>query len=85
MRNSAVCADFATAEARIYEAVRAGLSNRHLVPPLMQKLPFEVAVEYNSTALCDDVCRANPHAERVDGYTVRTVKERIETYYDVLL
>ena len=85
VRNSAVCVDFATADARIYEAVQKGLANRHQVPPLVQKLPFEVAIEYNTTALCDDVCQARPDVVRVDGYTVRTVKDKIETYYDVLL
>ena len=44
-----------------------------------------MAIEYNTTALCDDVCHAREDVERVDGYTVRTVKDKIETYYDVLL
>ena len=85
VRNSAVCVDFATADTRIYEAVKDGIANRRLILPLAQKLPFEVAIEYNTTALCDDVCRARADVERVDGYTVRTRKDKIETYYDVLL
>ena len=85
VRNSAICVDFETAEKRIYDAVKEGLANRHLVPPIKQALPFEISVEYNTTALCDDVCSAKPYVERIDGYTVRTVKTKIETYYDVLL
>ena len=85
VRNSASCVDFETAEKRIYDAVKEGLANRHLVPPIKQALPFEIAVEYNTTALCDDVCSAKPYVERIDGYTVRAIKEKIETYYDVLL
>lgn len=85
VRNSAVCVDLETAEARIRAAVLRGLADRNLIPPTVQALPFEVAVEYNTTSLCDDVCRANPNAERVDGYTVRTVKNKIESYLDVLL
>lgn len=85
VRNGASCVDFATADARIYGAVQKGLANRRLVPPIVQRVPFEVAIEYNTTALCDDVCRARADVERVDGYTVRTVKDKIETYYDVLL
>ncbi len=85
VRNSAVCLDFETAEKRIYDAVREGISNRQLVPPIVQTLPFEIAVEYNTTSLCDDVCRTRTDVERVDGYTVRSVKETIESYYDVLL
>lgn len=85
VRNSAVCVDFETAEKRIYDAVREGIANRYRIPPIAQDLPFEIAVEYNTTSLCDDVCRTRTDVERVDGYTVRSVKETIESYFDVLL
>lgn len=85
VRNQAICVDFEATEKRIYEAVRQGINDRHLVPPLVQSLPFDVSVEYNSTALCDEICHARADVERVDGYTVRSHKEKIETYYDVLL
>lgn len=85
VRNSAICVDYDTAEARIYQAVKEGIANKHLVPPIIQALPFEIAVEYNSTARCDEVCKARADVERVDGYTVRSVKTKIENFRDVLL
>ncbi len=85
VRNSAVCVDDATAEARIYEAVKTGIANRTRIKPIVLPLPFDVSVEFNTTALCDDICHARPDLERIDGYTVRSVKQKIESYYDVLL
>ena len=85
VRNRATCLALECAEKRIYEAVRQGIVNRHLLPPLAQGVPFDVSVEFNSTALCDEICHERGNVERVDGYTVRSRKEKIETYYDVLL
>ena len=85
VRNRAVCLEDEIAEQRIYEAVKRGIENRDRIPPIRQTLPLEVAVEYNTTALCDEVCQRRTDVERVDGYTVRTVKQQIEVYADVLL
>ncbi|MBQ8309938.1 MAG: M55 family metallopeptidase [Clostridia bacterium] len=85
VRNTAICVDNVTADQRIYDAVAEGIRKRDTVKPLVPTLPLEIAVEYNTTALCDDICRVKPYVERVDGYTVRALKEKIETYYDVLL
>ena len=78
VRNRAVCLEDEIAEQRIYEAVKRGIENRDRIPPIRQTLPLEVAVEYNTTALCDEVCQRRTDVERVDGYTVRTVKQQIE-------
>jgi D-amino peptidase len=85
VKNEAICHDIKETEKEIYEAVKKGIADRDKIPPLKVKLPLEVMIEFNTTAMCDEWCANNPHVERVDGYCARSVKTKIESFLDVLL
>ncbi|MBQ8642391.1 MAG: M55 family metallopeptidase [Clostridia bacterium] len=84
-RNTADCLPVAEAQRRIYNAARAGYENRIHIRPYVFPVPFTVTVEYNRADYCDNVCRNRPDLERLDARTARSVKTRIESYFDVLL
>ena len=83
-RNVAVCLDEDEAQRAIYQAVKKGLENRAAVPPLSVTLPLQITVEFQLTSHCDAACQA-PSVERLDGFSARSVKTKIETFWDVLL
>ena len=84
-RNIADCLPNEEAEQLVYEAVKKGIENRANCKPIRMDLPFEVKVEFNRSDYCEDACRYRDDVERIDAYTARSIKTKIETYYDVLL
>ena len=85
VKKEAICHDIKETEKAIYEAVKCGIADRDKIAPLKVSLPLEVMIEFNTTDMCDMWSANNPHAERVDGYCLRSVKEKIESFLDVLL
>jgi len=84
-RNKAVCLPTEEARRLIYEAAKAGYLDRRNIKPHIMPLPFTVTVEFNRTDYCDAQYSWRKNAERLDARTLRTIKNNIETYYDVLL
>ena len=84
-RNIAECLPLEEARKLIYEAAKKGYENRHRIQPYKLPLPFTVTVEFNRADYCDAVCSRHKDLERLDARTVRSVKTRMESYYDVLL
>ena len=85
IRNKAECLPEEEAHRLIYEAAKAGYADRAGIKPYNMPLPFTVTVEFNRADYCDNTCQWHPDLERLDARTVRSVKTKIETYYDVLL
>ncbi len=84
-RNVADCLPVEEAQRLIYEAAKAGFENRHAIKPYVLPVPYTVTIEFNRADYCDDVCRYRPDLERLDARTARSVKNKVETYWDVLL
>ena len=85
VRNEAICYDVKETEKAIYEAVKKGIEDRDKILPIKVSLPLEVKVEFNTVVMCEQWHANNPHLERVDGYSLRSVKDKIEGFADVLL
>ena len=84
-RNLAECYPLEIARKNIYDACYNGFINRDKIKPYPSKLPLVIDVEYNREDFADRVCLGNKNAIRVDEYTVREIKEKVEGYLDVLL
>ena len=84
-RNVAECIPNDEAEKLVYETVKKGVLERANFQPTIMKLPFEVKVEFNRCDYCEDSCIGRDDVERVDAYTARSIKTKIEKYQDVLL
>lgn len=84
-RNFAMCIPNAEAENLIYNTVKKGIENRADCKPMVMPLPFEVKIEFNRCDYCEDACKNRDDVERIDGYTARSVKNKIEKYHDVML
>lgn len=84
-RNSADCIPQAEAHDLIRHAVIDGFCRRDEIKPMSVSLPLTVDVEFHRTDYADEAVAKHPELERVDGYTVRSVKENIESYFDVLI
>jgi len=84
-RNAAECLPLDEARNLIKEAVKRGYRMRGEIPPMEAKLPLTVEVEFNRCDYADDAVVNNPSLERVDEYVVRSVKNEINGYLDVLI
>ena len=84
-RNLADCLPLDEARARIYEATKRGFENRSKFAPMEAKLPLTVEIEFNRADYADEALENNPSLERLDEYLVRSVKEKVEGYLDVLI
>ncbi len=84
-RNVAECYPPHVARENIYNATYEAFKNRDRIKPYPSKLPLIIDVEFNREDYADRVCANNKNAIRVDEYTIREIKEKVETYYDVLL
>lgn len=84
-RNSADCIPEAEAHDRIRHAVIDGFCRREEIKPMSVSLPLTVDVEFHRTDYADEAVAKHPELERIDGYTVRSVKDNIESYFDVLI
>ncbi len=83
-RFSAVCVTEEEAEARIYDAVYRGITDRNTIPPFTFPLPADIRVTYISTDRCEQALRNNPALVRIDGRTVGKTVEAIHTFFDIL-
>ncbi len=84
-RNVCTCMPSADAERLVYETVKKGVSEYERFSPLKVSLPLEITVEFNRSDYCDDAMRGRSDIERLDAYTLRSVKSEIIDYYSVLL
>ncbi len=84
-RNVADCMENEQAEKIVYDTVKKGVENRANCKPIVMKLPFEVKIEFNRCDYCEDACMGRDDVERLDAYTARSIKTKIEKYQDVLL
>jgi D-amino peptidase len=84
-RNLADCLPLTEARERIYKATRQGFEKRGEISPMEAKLPLCVEIEFNRADYADDALENNPSLERVDEFFVRSVKEKVEGYLDVLI
>ncbi|MBQ8578555.1 MAG: M55 family metallopeptidase [Clostridia bacterium] len=85
VRNSAVCVDAQTAEARIFEAAKAGYEHRRDFAPFTVSWPLEIEVTYLRTDFCDAILRWRQDARRVDGRTLARTSNEIKSYMDILI
>ena len=84
-RNLADCLPNAEAEKLIYETVKKGVENYARFKPYVMPLPFEVKVEYNCCDYCEEEYKNRSDLERLDGYTLRSIKKEIKEYYTGVL
>ena len=84
-RNTATSLPKSEAHSLIYKACREGFLHRASIEPMSVSLPLTVDVEFNRADAADSAVEKHPELTRIDARTVRSVKERIETYFDVLI
>ena len=84
-RNEAICYEEKVARENIYNAVKNGYLNRKSFKPYPSKLPLCVEIEFNRADYADEAIKNNPSLERIDEFVVRSVKEKVESYLDVLI
>ena len=80
-RNFAECLPNEEAEKLIYETVKKGVEDYQKFQPYKMPLPFEIKVEYNCCDYCDEEYKNRTDVERINGYTLRSVKKEIKDYY----
>ena len=70
-----------------YELIteRDGYLHRAEIEPIKVSLPLTVEVEFNRADTADSAVEKHPELCRIDARRVRSVKEKIESYYDVLI
>ncbi len=84
-RNAAVCVDGEEALNRIREAARDGLRRASEIPVFKVSLPAEIRVHFHFTWHCDNMEKALPHWDRIDGRTLVRKVEKIATFSDLNL
>ena len=84
-RNVAECLPLDEARALIKDATKRGYRNRESFSPMEAKLPLTVEIEFNRCDYADDALENNPSLERIDEYVVRSIKNKVEGYLDVLI
>ena len=84
-RNLAECYNEKVARENIYNAVKEGYLKRKSVKPYPSKLPLNVEIEFNRGDYADEAIKNNPSLQRIDVFKVRSVKEKVEDYLDVLI
>ena len=84
-RNTASSIPKSEAHELIYKACRDGYLHRADIEPMKVSLPLTVDVEFNRADTADSAVEKHPELCRIDARRVRSVKEKIESYYDVLI
>lgn len=84
-RNVAKCYPQDVALKNIYHACYKAFNSRKSFKPYPSKLPLTVEIEFNREDMADEACLKHPELIRVDEYMVRSVKEKVDNYLDVLI
>ena len=83
-RSQAKCYSKEQTDKAIYEAFKKGYTKRGLIKPYKISLPLTVEVEYNDVEVCKRDGN-HPAVERVNENTLRSVKQQVAKYADVML
>lgn len=83
-RDKAECYEKEQTDKAIYQAFKKGYEKRATIKPYKISVPLTIEVEYNDVKVWERDGE-HPDVERVNGNTLKSVKQQVNKYCDVML